>query len=602
MPINAPTITAAPLATFTANVFSDTYVIGNANVGMVALDLIEGRNYTFDLDNTTFGDLYLRLFDQFGAEVRGVDDGFFAIDNDVENESPYLEFVPNFTGRYYVAISPFYLNVYDPFTTAGRPVPNPPLFPASGILTVTQSSSAAIWGQAATIGNAPAEGADDLTDKITDDDRTNRLELIGNLGSLSDIDISRLDLLKGDLVVVDVNGDLGGTALGTVLRVFTSGGAHITSDDDSGFGEDPELVFTAFSTNTFFFGISGEGNAAYNAVTGAGAVNAVAGGDFEVIIHRNPTQIGSEFANAFTGDDGENYIVGRAGNDTVNGNAGNDTLAGGDDQDSLTGGDQGDVIYGEHGNDTLFGGKGNDVLSGGLGADTLDGGAQADLMFGGAGDDTLSGGSGTTADTLHGDAGNDLLSGQSGNDLIFGGDGLDTLSGGDGGDLLSGGNGNDSLTGAVGLDTLDGGVGDDTLEGGNSDDSLLGGFDNDVVLGGGGVDRLDGGAGLDTLTGGAQDDVFVFTSVANGLDIITDFTVAAAAEVIDLSVIFDSTGSVVTLANFAQFIQVTPAGVGADTFLGVDANGATGGLSFTVIAQVVGVTAVELFDIDNFLL
>jgi len=71
---------------------------------------------------------------------------------------------------------------------------------------------------------------------------------------------------------------------------------------------------------------------------------------------------------------------------------------------------------------------------------------------------------------------------------------------------------------------------------------------------------------------------------------------------IDLSAIFDATGSVVTGGNLAQFVQATPAGGGADSFLGIDANGGTGGLSFTVIAQVVGVTAAQLFDIDNFIL
>ena len=56
----------------------------------------------------------------------------------------------------------------------------------------------------------------------------------------------------------------------------------------------------------------------------------------------------------------------------------------------------------------------------------------------------------------------------------------------------------------------------------------------------------------------------------------------------------------VTAANLAQYVQCTPAGAGADSFLGVDANGTTGGLSFVIIAQVANITAAQLFAIDNF--
>jgi hypothetical protein len=74
------------------------------------------------------------------------------------------------------------------------------------------------------------------------------------------------------------------------------------------------------------------------------------------------------------------------------------------------------------------------------------------------------------------------------------------------------------------------------------------------------------------------------------------------ADLIDLSTIFDGTGSVVTVANLAQFVQVTPSGAGADSLLGVDANGLVGGLSFVIIAQVLGVTPLQLFDVDTFIL
>lgn len=601
MPFNGQTIGAATLGTFTAGVFTDTFSVGFTEADMVALDLTEGRFYEIDIDNGASGDLYLRIFDQFGNEVRANDDGFYSADDTLLSVSPYVRFMPNYTGRYYLAISPWYLDSYDPFVTTGRTSGENPLAATAGTLIVSDLG-VQTWAQAASISGATVESSSDHSDMLTDADGRVRLELAGAIDSLTDVDMGRIFLEKGDQVVVDVNGDLGGTPLGTVLRVFNSSGTQLGFDDDSGFGEDAELIYNATVSGSVFIGISGEGNIAYNGLDGTGTTAAVATGGFEVIIHLNPTQIGSAASNLISGDDSANYIVSLGGNDTANGNDGNDTLAGGDDQDSLAGGNGRDVLYGEHGNDSLFGGKGSDVLSGGLGADSLDGDAQSDLLEGGAGNDTLSGGTGNAADTLRGDAGNDLLDGTGGNDALFGGADADTLTGGSGNDTLSGGDGVDSLLAATGNDALDGGAGADVLSGGSDNDTLDGGADDDLVSGNNGIDRLSGGLGTDTLEGGGADDVFVFANLASGVDLIADFDAASLAEVIDLSAIFDATGASVNAGNLSQFIQITPAGAGADSFLGVDANGLTGGVSFTIIAQVTGVAPATLFDAANFIL
>lgn len=120
------------------------------------------------------------------------------------------------------------------------------------------------------------------------------------------------------------------------------------------------------------------------------------------------------------------------------------------------------------------------------------------------------------------------------------------------------------------------------------------------MTGNAGNDVLAGGQGNDALNGGTGVDAFDFNSVADGLDIIEDLVLGT--DRIDLATIFAATGSVVTVANLVQFVQVTPAGAGADSFLAIDADGAVGGLSFTIVAQVIGVTTVQLFDVDNFLL
>ncbi|MFO1171185.1 MAG: hypothetical protein U1E49_09475 [Hyphomicrobiaceae bacterium] len=85
------------------------------------------------------------------------------------------------------------------------------------------------------------------------------------------------------------------------------------------------------------------------------------------------------------------------------------------------------------------------------------------------------------------------------------------------------GGGNDSYDGRLGRVTMSSGIGtvygedgDDTLTGGKLADSLDGGANNDTLTGGLGVDLLTGGSGLDK---------FVFNSVAERGDIISDFSV-----------------------------------------------------------------------------
>jgi len=118
---------------------------------------------------------------------------------------------------------------------------------------------------------------------------------------------------------------------------------------------------------------------------------------------------------------------------------------------------------------------------------------------------------------ITGSAFNDTLNGGPDNDTLNGGDGSDSLNGGNGDDSLIGGNGNDILNGLSGSDTLIGGDGSDTLNGGAGTDSLIGGDGDDSLI---------GGVGTDTLTGGAGADRFAYTANNQGVDTITDFTIA----------------------------------------------------------------------------
>ena len=594
MPFDGSTIFSATTATLVGGVFTDTFGLTAIDVDMVAITLTAGNLYQIDVDNGVAGDFHLRIFDAFGSEVRANDDGFRSNDDVVFSLSPWIEFAPNYSGTYYVAISPYHMQGYDPASLAGRNAPENPIAITVGTLTISDLGSN-LWPTSGSINLITFESASDETDLFREEDGSLRVAYTGAVDVPTDVDMARIDLAKGDVVVIDVNGLEGN---GTVLRVFNAAGTQIGIDDESGSGTDPELSFATPNSGTFYVAITGDGNATYNALDGTGTVAGVIG-DYEVIVHRNPTQIGSSAANSIFGSSANNYIVSLAGSDTISGNDGNDTLAGGDDNDSVFGGNGNDALYGEHGNDSLFGGNGRDVVSGGLGEDSLFGGSGNDVLSGGTGNDSLDGGKG--ADLLAGGLGNDDLFSGLGTfaDTLRGEDGIDFLSGGKGTDLMFGGNDGDNLFAGNGNDSLNGDAGNDTMSGGDNDDFVLGDTGDDIVTGNAGNDVLTGGQGNDALNGGTGVDAFDFNSVAEGLDNIEDFILLT--DRIDLATIFAATGSVVTSANLSQFVQVTPSGAGADSFLGIDANGAVGGLTFTIVAQVVGVTPEQLFDFDNFL-
>ncbi len=98
-------------------------------------------------------------------------------------------------------------------------------------------------------------------------------------------------------------------------------------------------------------------------------------------------------------------------------------------------------------------------------------------------------------------------------DVNFGNQSLNTNTG----SLIIGTPNNDNLVGSTDDYTLKGFAGNDNLQGKNGDDNLLGGDGNDLLIGGNGNDVLTGGSGLDS---------FQFNSPSEGVDTITDFSVA----------------------------------------------------------------------------
>jgi ABC-type transport system substrate-binding protein len=239
---------------------------------------------------------------------------------------------------------------------------------------------------------------------------------------------------------------------------------------------------------------------------------------------------GGEFADTFTGDDGDNGLFGNGGDDTLSGGAGNDNFNGGQGEDVIRGGtgqfdsvgfwaatgpitaslaagtssgegndtlDGVEALFGSDYGDTLVGDAGDNALIGNAGSDEIDGAGGNDYLDAGAGDDTMDGGAGFDSASFFSAPGPVTASLATGTAT---GDGTDTFS-----DVeqVQGGSFADTLYGGPGDGWLFGNAGDDTIVGGSGNEFLFGNGGNDVINGGDGDDFLAPGAGNDTLNGGA---------------------------------------------------------------------------------------------------
>ncbi|MCE8556910.1 type I secretion C-terminal target domain-containing protein [Ruegeria pomeroyi] len=291
------------------------------------------------------------------------------------------------------------------------------------------------------------------------------------------------------------------------------------------------------------------------------------------------------------GNASDNTIIGRSGDDNLSGSGGNDSLSGAGGNDTLTGG---------QGNDTLDGGSGADRMVGGSGDDTyvIDDAADVVVETPGGGTDTII--INTSIFTLADDIENLTFAnngqydanGNAADNVIVGNDYNNVIDGQTGNDTMRGGAGNDTYT----VDSLGdivieyGSEGTDTVRSfvnhalganieyltllGSVATHAIGNDLNNRLIGNGLANVLTGGRGSNTLTGGAGADRFVLQDFGTGEnDTITDFTVGATGDIIDVSHLLETAGYTGSDAFGDGLLRVT----GGSTYSYVEFNSAWGG-------------------------
>jgi len=128
---------------------------------------------------------------------------------------------------------------------------------------------------------------------------------------------------------------------------------------------------------------------------------------------------------------------------------------------------------------------------------------------------------------------------------------------------------------------------DPVLVGLNLVKTLNGTAGRDTIVGTPGDDVIDGGEGADTLTGGAGRDVFVYQSMRDAGDAITDFT--PGTDRIDLRALLASIGVDPAAAVASGVVQLLASG--ANTLLRIDTDGSAGPATPRVLVTLRNVSA-----------
>jgi Ca2+-binding RTX toxin-like protein len=265
------------------------------------------------------------------------------------------------------------------------------------------------------------------------------------------------------------------------------------------------------------------------------------------------------------------------------------------------------------GNDTLIGSAGNDWVLAGTGTDSLNGAGGSDTYVVQGTTTNGFGGYDVYADKGTGAGELDRIVVAAGSDAVD--IGLTGFSATTGIEVIDGtattgtvrlvgnsaaNNFNFSTTTINGANVLiDAAEGNDIVTGSSGSDRIFGGLGNDSLNGGGGNDTLQSGSGLDTLTGGGGADRFDYTTLSDGLMMVSAPSVLQFERISDFVIGQDlidvaaspptngfktlgvqsslTSGSIAALLNSSNFVANGAAsfGFGSRTFLALN-NGDAG--------------------------
>ncbi|MFZ4732674.1 MAG: DVUA0089 family protein, partial [Pirellulales bacterium] len=238
------------------------------DVDIYAFIVTAGQDVMFDVDVPADGgvDAVLRLFNASGTELAANNDGPNPGEPAGNATEPYVRFSFATAGTYYIGVSGSANASYNATTGEGD---------ADGSM-----------GGYRLVLTPAAMMSPDLDDQISEavalgaiSGATSRS---GQIDIGPDVDMFAFTVTAGQTVNFDIDRPAGGT-LDSVIRLFNASGTELAANDDGPHPTEPMSVesylqFTFATAGTYYLGISGFSNVAYDAASGEGDAPGSTGG------------------------------------------------------------------------------------------------------------------------------------------------------------------------------------------------------------------------------------------------------------------------------------------------------------------------------------
>ena len=240
----------------------------DADIDIYSVVITAGSILTADIDARTLAtpsrlDSFLRIFDASGTELTSNDDDEASFDS-------FASYTATVTGTYYVGVSSFGNEFYDPSSPgsgfnrsagsyelslaidAPETAPEPPTeSPALPPVSAEEPNETVATALSLSLFDGKARAAGTIGD--------------GDHG-LADVDLFAVTLGGGDTIRIDVDARTLAPPswLDSYLRLFDSLGNELAENDDDDGSFDSRIEFTTDHAGTYYIGVSAYGNSSYD--------------------------------------------------------------------------------------------------------------------------------------------------------------------------------------------------------------------------------------------------------------------------------------------------------------------------------------------------
>ena len=266
-------------------------IVTDIDVNMVSFIVTAGQVVDFDIDTVLNGSgglgSFIRLFNAQGQQLSFNNDAT-APGETVLGYDAYLRYTFTTGGTYYLGVSNFNNEQYDPITGNGDKAGG--LNSIGSYQLIVQTAGAVVVDPNDTIAEAAALGAVSTTP----------FTVSATISPDTDVNLVGFTVTAGQIVDFDIDTTQNGPGgLSSYIRLFDASGTQLAFNNDAlapgegTLGFDAYLRYTFATAGTYYLGVSNSTNVSYDPITGngdiAGGSNAT--GSYQLIIQTAPAVV-----------------------------------------------------------------------------------------------------------------------------------------------------------------------------------------------------------------------------------------------------------------------------------------------------------------------